>query len=357
MSAAVGKVAIIGAGTMGGGIAITTALAGIETMLIDTSADSLARAGARLDAYLARQLGKGRIDAATRDRARANLSTATQMTACAGADLVIEAVFEKLDVKHSVLRDIEPLVGPDCVIATNTSCLKVSHIAAVLERPGRCIGLHYFSPAEISPVVELVLGAQSSTAAVDLAAGFLAVTGKQALSCRDRNGFALNRFFCPYCNAAVQCVEDGLGTPAQVDAVAAALFDQPIGPFAATNIVKPAIMLHSLENLTPLGAFYAPAELLRQKVQEGTVWEIGRADPLAPDTEAVIRQRLKGAVYLPLRDLLDEGVADGSDVDRGAALALRFGNGPVAMLRSEAVDAQDLAIKAARERVSAVVMA
>jgi len=184
--AEIATVGIIGAGTMGAGIAITTAMAGLPTLLIDRSEQALEGARARLDAYLGRQVEKNRM---TPDEARAasgKLRTGDSFSDLATADLLIEAVFERLDVKAALMEELEPMVSRNCVIATNTSCLRVSQIAQALTCPDRFLGLHYFSPAEINPLVELVRGDQTAPEAIEAARGFLAVTGRITLQCRDQ---------------------------------------------------------------------------------------------------------------------------------------------------------------------------
>ncbi|MFT3688578.1 3-hydroxyacyl-CoA dehydrogenase family protein [Paenirhodobacter sp.] len=265
-------VGIIGAGTMGAGIAITTAMAGLPTLLIDRSGQALDAARARLDVYLGRQVEKGRMTADEARVASATLRTGASFSDVAAADLVIEAVFERLDVKTALMAELEPVVSRHCLIATNTSCLRVSQIAQALTHPDRFLGLHYFSPAEINPLVELVRGDQTAPEAIEAAKEFLSATGRIALQCRDSNGFVVNRFFCPYVNEALRCLEDGLGSPAQIDRIACGLFGQPLGPFASMNIVGAPVMLHALENLAHLGALYEPAAKLRELAAANDKW-------------------------------------------------------------------------------------
>lgn len=329
-------VAIVGGGTMGAGIAVTSVLAGIPTVLIDPAAAALERAAARLESQLARQVGKGRLDAAGAAAARARLSLASDLEAAAAADLAIEAVFERRDVKHAVLGRLEPLLAPECLIATNTSCLPVSELAEALARPERFLGLHYFSPVEANPLVEVVEGAATRPGLGAELGAFLAATGRVALPCRDRPGFAINRFFCPFVNEAFRCLGEGLGTAGQIDAVARGLFGQPLGPIATTALVGPAVMFHAVANLGHLGPTYAPAPLLERLASAGEgVAPEEEAPPLPPGLAEAIADRLRGALYLPLSELLDEAVAAGADVDRGAAIALRFGVPPARTLEED----------------------
>lgn len=327
------RIAVIGAGTMGAGIAITAVAAGYPVVLVDRSTEALDKARARAQRHLARQAEKGRMTGEAAGAAMALLTTAGDLAAARQADLVIEAVFEKLEVKTTLLRDLEPLLAPDCLIATNTSCLRVSAIAGALAHPGRFLGLHYFSPVEANPLVELVRGEATDPGIETRVTEFLARTGRVTLPCHDRNGFVVNRFFCPWVNEAVRCHEDGLGTPAQIDAVSSALFGLPLGPFATTNMVGPAVMLHALENLAPLGDFYRPAVALRDLVARGALWDLA-GDLSGPQGEDPSR-RLRGALYLPLTDLLAEGVASPEDVAKGAAHALRMAGDPVRIMQAD----------------------
>lgn len=338
------SVAVIGAGTMGAGIAITALMAGFQTVLIDRAAPALDAARARITRHLARQAEKGRISADAQEAALRLLSISDDLASAAPADLVIEAVFEKLEIKTALLMQLEPLVRPDCLIATNTSCLRISEIARVLARPARFFGLHYFSPVEANPLVELVSGEASGTDISDRIGPFLTRTQRVVLPCGDRPGFAVNRFFCPLVNEAVRCHEEGLGSTAEIDAVACDLFGQPLGPFATTNMVGPAIMLHALENLAPLGAFYRPALALRDLVARGATWEIAPdAAGVEPARQATLSRRLRAALYLPLSDLLHEGVTTAEGIATGAAHALRFAVSPLAMMQTDPEAAQLIA--------------
>ena len=200
-------VAIVGAGTMGSGIAISCLAAGLPVRLIDTTTTALDGARAKIAAHFQRQVDKARMSVEDAARYQAGLTLSDQISAASAATILIEAVFEDLAVKRKLMRAVEPLLADDCVIATNTSCLRVADIATALKRPERLLGLHYFSPAEINLVVELVRSEATAARAQVVAADLLAVTGKEVLNCRDSNGFAINRFFCPYCNEAVRCVD------------------------------------------------------------------------------------------------------------------------------------------------------
>ncbi|WP_050768476.1 3-hydroxyacyl-CoA dehydrogenase family protein [Salipiger bermudensis] len=327
-------VAIIGAGTMGGGIAISALAGGCRVTLIDTTEAALAAAEARIGKAFARMVEKGRMSAESAEASRAALSLSTRMEAVAGAALVIEAVFEDLAVKTGLLTRLAPHLDDEAVVATNTSALRVSDLAGCLPEPGRFLGLHFFSPADINPLVEVVRGAATSEDSLALALDYVTAMGKTPLTCRDANGFAVNRFFCPYTNEAVRIADEGLASPGQIDMVAREVFDLAIGPFAVMNIIKPRINLNAVRNLGALGPSYAPAAGLIAVGEAGDAWQIDEA-PEAPDAALarLIADRLRAALFLPVLEELAEDVASPEDIDTGARLALRFGRPPVALMR------------------------
>lgn len=332
---AIRSVAIIGAGTMGGGIAIGCMAAGLKTLVIDTQQESLDRLKNRGQRYFDRLIEKEKITLAERESALGCLTVSTKLLEVQSADLIIEAVFEDLDVKQSLLRSIAEFISADSIVATNTSALKVSDMSDSLPYPERFLGLHYFSPAEHNPLVELVAGSETDDDVLRIAQEFLVSTGKTVLPCKDSNGFAVNRFFCPYTNEAVRILDDGLATTGQIDQIAQEVFDLAVGPFAVMNIVKPSINLNAVSNLSSLGAFYSPAVGLREIGEAGNSWQIeDDAAPLPQKTADKIAQRLMAAVFLPVLDAISEDVAAPIAFDLGATNALRFGNPPIALMRS-----------------------
>ena len=331
----VGRVAIVGAGTMGAGIAQNVIASGIPVALIDADQPAVERARDGIAASLGRAVARGRLSQGDADAALGRLATGTDLAVAADADLVIEAVFEELDVKTALFQRLNGTARPDALVATNTSCLKVDALADAVERPERFLGLHYFSPAQVNPLVEVVRGARTGDAAYAAALAFVAATGKTALQCRDRNGFAINRFFVPFCNEAGRLIDEGhhIG---RIERVAQGTFGAAAGPFTVMNLTKARIMLHAAENLEPLGPFYAPAASVRQTGGDDATWPVEAAlesspadDPAA---EAAIADRLRGAVFLALLEALAEDVAAPADIDTGARLALRWSSPPCAQM-------------------------
>ena len=330
---AINRIAVIGAGTMGGGIAISAICSGIHVNMIDASQETLERAQARVQKYLNRQVEKGRMTGDATAEAEARLTCSTDLAEAAGSDLVVEAVFEDLAIKQSVFREIERAVATTTILATNTSALKVAEIGSKMALPERLCGMHYFSPAEVNPIVEVIKAENTAPETVAAVLPFLSQCKKEAIECKDHSGFALNRFFCPYTNEAARCLDDGLGTPAQIDEVAKKVFGVPIGPFFVMNIVKPRINLAAVQGLAALGPFYAPAQSLKTCGEADESWDLtDDAQALTTTAQTEIGDRLKGAVFLAVREELDENIARPEAIDIGARKAFAFAKGPVEMM-------------------------
>lgn len=315
---------ILGAGTMGSGIAIASAAAGVPVTLVDVNATQLDKALAGAKTFYDRAVEKGRMSAEAAEAALTRITGADSLAALGDSDLVVEAVFEDFDLKARIFEELSGLVRQDAVVATNTSCLRVSDLAKHVTAPERFLGLHYFSPAQINPLVEVVKGEATSAATLEAALAFVRHTRKQPLTCRDAFGFAVNRFFCPYTNEASRLVGEGAATTAQVDRVAKEALGVAAGPFFVQNIIKPRINLHAIRNLGPLGAFYAPAPYLVEHGEADKPFEIGQDASGTPESDGLVADRLRGATFLPILQELDEAVATPADIDMGAEAALRF---------------------------------
>ncbi|MBO42705.1 MAG: hypothetical protein CMM28_03190 [Rhodospirillaceae bacterium] len=327
------RVGIIGAGTMGSGIATNIAENGMEVSLIDLSQEKLDSALERARKFYARNVDKERMSQTAAAAALERLSVGGKLDALGNCDLVIEAVFERFDLKAEVYSNLRGLLKDDVILGTNTSCLKVSALGEKVHNPARFLGIHYFNPPAVSPIVEVVRGKKTDDSVVQEVLYFCRETHKRPVLCRDSSGFALNRFFCPYANEAARLFDEGLGSTAEIDRVATHVLGAAAGPFVVMNLVGMQVMLHAQDNLTELGAFYAPATSLVNKGKHAEAWSI---DPLnsGPDEirDQEIADRLMGAIFLPVLQEIDEEVAIPADIDLGAALALKFGKPPCALM-------------------------
>jgi 3-hydroxybutyryl-CoA dehydrogenase len=265
------KVGVVGLGTMGAGIAQVCVQAGIETVGREVTNELGEAARERIDHYLDRGVEKGRLSEDERAAALERLTTTTRVEDLADCDLVIEAVVEELDVKRALFADLDRLVRPEAVLATNTSALSVADIAEAAKRPERVVGMHFFNPAPVLPLVEVVRTEQSSDEAVETAYVFAERIGKQPIRCGDTPGFVVNRILIPLLNDCVRVLDEAGVTPEDLDTAMTAGLNWPIGPCALIDLIGVDVHVHASEALrSALGeARMEPPPRLRQMLEEG----------------------------------------------------------------------------------------
>jgi 3-hydroxybutyryl-CoA dehydrogenase len=347
------RVGVVGAGTMGSGIATNVAQHGYSVQMVDVGQSQVDAALAKARKFYAGSVERGRMTAADAEAAGARLEGSTDLATLAGCDLVIEAVFERMDIKAELYSKLLPHLDPACLVATNTSCLKVTALAEHVTRPERFLGMHYFNPPAVNPIIEVVRGEKTDPEAIETALEFAQATKKIPVACRDSSGFALNRFFCPYINEAVRLYDDGIATPFEVDRVACDVFGAAAGPFVVLNLVGSRVMYDAQQNLQDLGKFYDPAKSVVSVGTDGGTWDIG--EPSAPDAarDGTIADRLEGALFLALLQELDEDVATPVDIDLGARHAFKFGKPPCGLMDSMGAVAVEKVVKPLCEKYGA----
>jgi 3-hydroxybutyryl-CoA dehydrogenase len=243
------KVGVVGLGTMGAGIAQVCVQAGLETVGREVSEELAERARERIAHYLDRGVEKGRSTSEERDAALDRLTTTTELADLAGCELVVEAVVEELDAKRELFRELEDVVAPEAVLATNTSALSVTEIASLTERPERVVGLHFFNPAPVLPLVEVVRTRAASDDAVETAYAFAERIGKRPIRCADTPGFVVNRILIPLLNDCVRVLDEAGVTPEDVDTAMTAGLNWPIGPCALIDLIGIDVHVHASEAL------------------------------------------------------------------------------------------------------------
>jgi 3-hydroxybutyryl-CoA dehydrogenase len=265
------KIAVIGAGTMGHGIAHVCALAGDDVVLADADARALERAVGQIRSNLDKGVEKGKLSAAQRDAALVRITTAEPTKAVSAAELVIEAVPERLDLKQVVLRAAEDHAPPTAIFGTNTSSLSISAISSGLRDPGRLIGTHFFNPVHLMELLEVVSGDATRPEVVDTVRAFGARIGKEVIVVRDRPGFATSRLGVALGMEAIRMVEEGVASPADIDKAMVLGYRHPVGPLRLTDMVGLDVRMHIGEYLA--GALgnpaFTPPELMRRMVAEG----------------------------------------------------------------------------------------
>jgi 3-hydroxybutyryl-CoA dehydrogenase len=258
------KVGVVGLGTMGAGIAQVCVQAGLETVGREVSEELCAQARERIGYYLGRGVAKGRLTAEERDAALERLTTTTEPADLAGCDLVVEAIVEDLEAKRDLFRTLEEVVEPAAVLATNTSALPVTEIARSTERPERVVGMHFFNPAPVLPLVEIVRTELSSDDAVETAYALAERIGKEPIRCGDTPGFVVNRILIPLLNDCVRVLDEAGVTADDLDKAMTKGLNWPIGPCALIDLIGVDVHVHASEALhAALGEpRMAPPELL-----------------------------------------------------------------------------------------------
>ena len=243
------KVGVVGLGTMGAGIAQVSVTAGHETVGREVELELAERGRATIERYLGRAVEKGRMGEGERDAALERLALTTSLDDLADCDLVIEAIVEELDAKRELFRELDRLTRPDAVLATNTSALSVTEIAEATEHPERVVGMHFFNPAPVLPLVEIVRAERSSDAAVETAYDWAKAAGKAPVNCNDAPGFIVNRILIPLLNDCVRVLDEARVEPAAMDTAMTNGAGWPMGPCALVDLVGIDIHVHASEAL------------------------------------------------------------------------------------------------------------
>jgi 3-hydroxybutyryl-CoA dehydrogenase len=265
------RVGVLGCGLMGSGIAQVAATAGFPTVVRDVTEPLLERGRAGIRRSLDKLVEKARLDPAAREAALEGLTFTTDLGALADRDLVIEAVTEDLALKNGLWRELDALCPPATLFASNTSSLAIAQMAAATGRPDRFVGLHFFNPVPLMPLVEVVRGVTTSAESFERALEFARRLGKEPIVARDRSGFIVNLLLVPYLLDAVRALERGVGTTADIDRGMQLGCGHPMGPFALLDFV-------GLDTTLRIGEImfeeyreprYAPPPLLRRMVVAG----------------------------------------------------------------------------------------
>ena len=265
------RVAVLGGGLMGSGIAESTAAAGLPVVVREISEPAAAAARGRIEASVAHALERGKFDAAGRDAVLARIELTTNLDEVAGADLVVEAVPEEAGLKAAVLADAARRLSPDAIIASNTSSIPIAQLAAGLPHPERVLGLHFFSPVPVMKLVEVVVALDTSEETLAAAREFVQRVGKVPIETKDRSGFIVNMLLVPYLMAAVRMYEDGFATREAIDEGMRLGCGHPMGPLALCDFIGLDVLYSVCDSLYEefKRPEYAPPPLLKRMVASG----------------------------------------------------------------------------------------
>ena len=256
---------------MGNGIAQACAVAGIDALILDVNAVALEKGVATISGSLDRLLKKEKISAEQKAAAMARVKTTQTLADLAACDYVIEAATESEGLKIKILKDLDAALKPETIIATNTSSISITQLAAATSRPDRFIGMHFFNPVPMMALVELIRGLATSDATLAAAKDFSVALGKTPITVKNSPGFVVNRILCPMINEAIFCLQEGLATAEDIDAGMKLGTNQPIGPLALADMIGLDIMI-AVMNVFYEGfndPKYRPAPLLKEMVAAG----------------------------------------------------------------------------------------
>ena len=271
MAIRIAKIGIVGAGQMGGGIAHVCALAGIDVLLHDVSSDRLSACLATINGNMARQVSSKRISEGTRQEAIKRIRPAVQIDAFADRDLVIEAATEDEAVKRKIFASISAVVKPEAMLATNTSSLSITRLAAATDRPEKFIGIHFMNPAPLMELVEVIRGIATDDDTYESAKAFIAELGKQVAVSEDFPAFIVNRILLPMINEAIYTLYEGVGTVEAIDMAMRLGANHPMGPLQLADFIGLDTCLSIMQVLHDglSDSKYRPCPLLVKYVEAG----------------------------------------------------------------------------------------
>ena len=341
MTQPIESVAIVGAGNMGSGIAQKTAQEMFQVQMVDREEQWVHRGQKIISDFLEEAIERRIFSQSQVEEIKARISGVIGVdNVDPETDLVIEAVFEDFNVKSDVFQILDKNCGDQTILASNTSSLSVNELSKATTRPDRFVGLHFFYHPAKNRLVEVIPADASSEDTISRVVQYCKQLGKVVIVCKDKPGFVVNRFFVPWLNEACLLMQEGHGTPAQIDAVARKSFNIGMGPFALMNLTGPPIALHSTDYLaqqlnTPR---YKGAQNLRDLVAQNAMWEIVDEEECEEDLACIIRERLLGSVFSISSQIVEEEICSMEDVDRGAKVGLRWALGPFELMNEFGID-------------------
>ena len=325
------KIGIIGAGNMGSGIAQKTAQEGLSVVMVDVKPEFVEKGMKSIHTMLEEAVERKLLRPQQIDDILARIKGTTDLADAKDCDLVIEAVFEDMDVKKDLFARLDELCHSKAILATNTSSFSVEELTHVTDRADRFVGLHFFYHPAKNRLLEIIPGSLTSPETLAACRQFAQMTGKTDILVKDAPGFAVNRFFVPWLTWSIRILEQGWTNIPTIDQAAMDAFGVGMGPFKLMNVTGIPIAYHSAITLrNTLGSFYDPPAMLKSQFESGKLWPLdGDVDKAALEK---VSDRLLAVIFYVAVLLLEEGVADMTDVDVGAKVGLRWRRGPFELM-------------------------
>ncbi|MDI6732886.1 MAG: 3-hydroxyacyl-CoA dehydrogenase NAD-binding domain-containing protein [Planctomycetota bacterium] len=338
------KIGVVGAGTMGCGIAQKIAQENISVVMVDVKQEFVEKGLNNIKTLLDEGVQKKVFTAERAQQTLSNIKGTINLDDVKDADFVIEAIFEDKKVKTSLFQSLDKICLPKTIFASNTSSFKVSELAQETSRAARFIGLHYFYHPAKNRLLEIIPISSTTAETLERADDFATRTGKTAILVKDSPGFAVNRFFVPWLNESARILEEGIANTATIDEAAKRTFGIGMGPFLLMNVTGIPIAYHSTETLgKELGSFYATTKRLREQFESKNKWDLSGS--IDESKIEIIGNRLLSVIFLVAGQLVDESVASIEDVDRGAKIGLLWTLGPFELMNKIGMDKSQNMVK------------
>jgi len=334
-------VGVVGAGTMGSALAQKFAQEGFNVILADREMRFVERGINGIKKTLNEGVERKLFTPEQVETYLGSIKGTENLSDLSSCDVIIEAIFEDFNAKQDLYKNISSIVSDETIIATNTSSFSVNELAKAVTKPERFIGMHYFYHAAKNRLVEIIPGEETSGETYKTMKIFAVQSGKDAITTKDRYGFAVNRFFVPWLNEAVRLLEEDVAKPDVIDNVSMKLLGIGMGPFALMNATGVPIAYHAQKTLEVFGDFYKVADLLKAQAESGNDWEIIKQSgeqEIDAEKENIIRERMLGAVFFVCSQILDEEVCSATDLNRGAKIGLRWRRGPIDLMQRSGED-------------------
>ena len=322
-------IGVVGAGNMGSGIAQKIATEGFAVVLVDVDQAAADRGLERIAKLLGEAVERKIFTVQQVEQILGRIRASGDIAACKDCDLVIEAVFEDLEVKRDLFRRLDAVCSPETRLATNTSSFYVHDVAQVTKRPDRVVGMHFFYHPAKNRLVEVIPGKATTPETLRWAWSFSEAIGKTPIASADAPGFVVNRYFVPWINEAVRLLDEGIADIPTIEAASKKAFGIGMGPFELMNVTGIPIGMHAAATLgRELGPFYAPSPLLEKQVEKGGLWPLDGEPSTDAVWHAAVADRLQAVAFLVASQMVHEGVCNIEDADIGARVGLRWRMGP-----------------------------